>query len=139
MTRQDTLIWMLEDDQDDRSLTRNIIEKSGINASVTFFSNSNEMIFAMETCIRPSIILLDYNSRPLGGIDVLKKIKLNYQYNDIPVIILSEVADPVIVSECYRLGASSYITKPFTEKQAKQKIESFFSYWLSVAETELVK
>lgn len=97
------------------------------------------MIFAMETCIRPSIILLDYNSRPLGGIDVLKKIKLNYQYNDIPVIILSEVADPVIVSECYRLGASSYITKPFTEKQAKQKIESFFSYWLSVAETELVK
>ncbi len=85
------------------------------------------------------MIMIDYNSRPLNGKDILVRIKADKAYNDIPVVILSEVVDSAIMRECYRLGASSFITKPFTEIQAKEKIKTFFTYWLNVAETELIK
>lgn len=135
MNGQKFLIWMLEDDQDDRYLTQSIIDELKIDVSIVFFSGSDEFFSAMKKYNRPNMILIDYNSRPLNGIEVLSKMKSEHICHDIPVIILSEVSNSSFAKECYRLGASSFIVKPFTEKLAEQKIETFFRYWSTVAET----
>lgn len=137
MNTQTAPIWMLEDDQDDRNLTQEIISNLEISAPLIFFSGSDELFSAAKNAVKPALILVDYNSRPLNGKDVLKKIKSDNAFNDIPIVILSEVLNVSAMRECYRLGASSFITKPFTEKQAEEKIKTFFTYWLTVANTEL--
>jgi CheY-like chemotaxis protein len=78
--------------------------------------------------------LIDYNSVPDNGIQVLKRLKENPNYDDILVVILSDSNVGKYRNECYRYGASSFIKKPDTAKATNQKIASFFNYWFNVVE-----
>jgi CheY-like chemotaxis protein len=126
-------ILMLEDDSDDRYLTKNAIEELGLDVDIKFFSNSNEFLNYLTTT-QPSLLLIDYNSNPENGIQILKKIKELKPVNEVPVIILSDSSSEKYKAECYAFGASSFIKKPQTEESTANKIKTFFSYWLTVAE-----
>ena len=127
------LILMLEDDSDDRYLTESAIEELGLDIKIKFFSNSNEFLDSLTTT-QPVLILIDYNSTPENGIQVLKKIKDLRYSNNVPVIILSDSDSEKYKAECYAYGASSFIKKPQTVEATARKIETFFKYWLTVVE-----
>jgi DNA-binding NarL/FixJ family response regulator len=80
------------------------------------------------------LLLIDYNSVPENGSEVLKKIKSLQPINTIPIVILSDSISEKYRDECYAYGASSFIRKPQTVKDTARKIETFFKYWLNVAE-----
>jgi CheY-like chemotaxis protein len=127
------LILMLEDDSDDRYLTESAIEELGLDIKIKFFSNSNEFLDSL-TVTQPVLLLIDYNSTPENGIQVLKKIKDLRYSNDVPVIILSDSDSEKYKAECYAYGASSFIKKPQPIEATARKIETFFKYWLTVVE-----
>ena len=127
------LILMLEDDRDDRYITQKAIAELGLDIQINFFSNSNDFINSV-IASQPSLLLIDYNSTPDNGLQVLKKIKELSLANHIPVIILSDSSSAKNKSECYAFGASSFIKKPQTVESTANKIETFFKYWLTVAE-----
>ena len=127
-------ILMVEDDPDDRHLTEQILQEIGHPVPITFLAQSNEVLPFLASNEPPAIILVDYNSSPDNGVEVLKNIKANLDYLHIPVIILSDSAAPEYVTECYRYGACTFVTKPFTTEATRKKIEHFFTYWLEVAE-----
>ena len=127
------LILMLEDDSDDRYITENAIEELGLEIKINFFSNSNEFLNSL-TISQPALLLIDYNSTPENGIQILKKIKELKSSNDVPVIILSDSDSEKYKAECYAYGASSFIKKPQTVETTARKIETFFKYWLTVVE-----
>ena len=127
------LILMLEDDRDDRYITQKAIAELGLDIQINFFSNSNDFINSV-IASQPSLLLIDYNSTPDNGLQVLKKIKELRLANHIPVIILSDSSSAKYKSECYAFGASSFIKKPQTVESTANKIETFFKYWLTVAE-----
>jgi CheY-like chemotaxis protein len=52
----------------------------------------------------------------------------------IPVIVLGESASTADIQEAYSSGASSFITKPFTNTDTVRKISVFLEYWLDVVE-----
>jgi CheY-like chemotaxis protein len=134
MDTQNRYILMVEDDPDDRSLTQQTLQDIGISVPVKFLAQSDEVFSFLASHEPPAIILIDYNISPDSGVDVLKNLKTNAQYRHIPVIILSESASPAFVTECYRHGANTFVTKPFTSVGTREKIERFFTYWLEVAE-----
>jgi CheY-like chemotaxis protein len=127
------LILMLEDDRDDQYITQKAIAQLGLDIQINFFSNSNDFINSVITT-QPSLLLIDYNSTPDNGLQVLKKIKELSLANHIPVIILSDSSSAKYKAECYAFGASSFIKKPQTMESTANKIETFFKYWLTVAE-----
>lgn len=127
------LILMLEDDRDDRYITQKAIAELGLDIQINFFSNSNDFINSV-IATQPSLLLIDYNSTPDNGLQVLKKIKELRLANHIPVIILSDSSSAKYKAECYAFGASSFIKKPQTVESTANKIETFFKYWLTVAE-----
>ena len=127
------LILMLEDDSDDRYITESAIEELGLDIKIKFFSNSNEFLNSL-TITQPALLLIDYNSTPENGIQILKKIKNLKSSNDVPVIILSDSDSEKYKAECYAHGASSFIKKPQTVETTARKIETFFKYWLTVVE-----
>jgi len=128
------LVFMLEDDKDDRYLTNEMIGELGIEMELKYFSSSTALLDRLHSGERPSLILLDYNASPENGPDVLKKIKNDSSLNDIPVVILSDSDHPKFRKKCYALGASSYIRKPDSLAETKEKIGTFFRYWFEVAE-----
>lgn len=70
------------------------------------------------------IILLDVIMPALSGFDVLKLIKSNEQYDDIPVIMFTSLTDDASFKKCFELGASDYITKPIIPIEFNARIKA---------------
>ena len=130
------LILMLEDDSDDRYITQSAVSELGLNVELKFFSNSNQFLNFLSTTNTPSLLIVDYNSVPENGLEVLKKIKSTQTMTSVPVVILSDSNGEKYRNECYVYGASSFIKKPQTVEGTTNKIETFFKYWLNVVEVK---
>ena len=130
----DRFVLMLEGDGDDRYITQQTISEYDIDVTIKFSSNSVEFFNLLSEHTKPALILIDYNSVPENGIEVLKKLKLDVNYNNIPIVILSDSNLPKYKNECYRHGASSFIKKPDSAEATNKKIASFFNYWFNVVE-----
>ena len=125
---------MLEGDGDDRYITQQTLSELNIDIPIKFSRNSTEFFRSLQSFDKPSLILIDYNSTPENGLEVLKKLKSNSAYSDVPVVILSDSDYPKYKNECYKFGASSFIKKPDTVEATNKKIASFFNYWFNVVE-----
>jgi putative two-component system response regulator len=62
----------------------------------------------------PQIITCDISLSGLDGFGVLRKIKSNPKIAHIPVIMLTALGQLSEASRAKRLGASDYISKPFS-------------------------
>ncbi|HEX2606445.1 MAG TPA: response regulator [Flavisolibacter sp.] len=129
----DKYILMLEDDTDDRSLVKEIVGELDFEIPIRFSSDSQEA-FSMMAEDKPSLMLVDYNSTPENGLQVLKRMKADKDLKGIPVVILTENDLEKYRRECYAEGASTVATKPGKMMATRKKIEIFFRYWLEVAE-----
>jgi CheY-like chemotaxis protein len=128
-------VLMLEEDPDDRQITESTLLELGFDIPVKYVSYSNELFDKLREDEKPSLILVDYNATPAPAVEILKELKGNADYRHIPTVVLGEGLPEHFIKECYQLGANSYITKPASDKITKDKIETFFKYWLNVAET----
>jgi DNA-binding NtrC family response regulator len=60
---------------------------------------------------RPDAVFLDVNMPPPGGVEVLKLLKQADPW--IPVIMVTANTEIPVAEECLKLGALSYVPKPF--------------------------
>ena len=127
-------VYMLEDDSDDRFITKSTIEELNLPIEVIFFAKSDEFIEFLSTGNKSSLILIDYNCNPDNGVAVLKRIKQMEIHKGTPLIILSDSSVSKYKQECYALGASYFIQKPLRLNRTKEVIELFFTYWFTIAE-----
>ena len=71
-----------------------------------------------------NLILLDLLMPRVSGYDFLKEIKSNESTKDIPVIIVSAVADAENRKKSIELGALDFINKPIDIQYFIEKIET---------------
>lgn len=128
-------VLMLEEDPDDRQLTESALLELGFDVAVHWVKYSHELFDHLKKHDLPALILVDYNSTPSTATEVLKELKGNDAYRHIPTVVLGEGLPDHLIKECYALGANSYIMKPSSDKSTRDKIETFFRYWLNVVET----
>ena len=133
MPQKNLHIAMLEHDSDDRYLTKEVMKELGFDLHIDFFSNSQDLFDSLAEK-KADLILLDYNSTPENGLDVLNKLKATGYSKAIPVVILSESLEPSHRNDCYPAGASAVVIKPRSMQETKRKISSFFTYWTEVVE-----
>lgn len=79
---------------------------------------------------RPGLILLDLRMPRVDGLEVLKKIKIDPDLMQIPVVILTTSATETDMARAYKHHANSYLIKPvdFTKFTAMMEIIGY--YWL---------
>jgi CheY-like chemotaxis protein len=70
------------------------------------------------------LILLDLLMPRVSGYDFLKEIKENESTRDIPVIIVSAVADPENRKKSIELGAIDFINKPIDIQDFIERIDA---------------
>lgn len=71
----------------------------------------------------PDIIITDQMMPGMDGIELLKRIRNDFQISHIPVIMLTARNDEDIKTQAISLGANSYITKPFSKEYLLVRIE----------------
>ncbi|MGD0341177.1 MAG: response regulator [Bacteroidales bacterium] len=76
---------------------------------------------------KPSLVISDIMMPEINGYELCKKIKSDKNTEDIPVILLTVLADPGEIIEGLSCGADSFITKPYNETHLLNNIEKILS------------
>ena len=74
--------------------------------------------------VLPDLVLLDIEMPEMNGYEVIKKLKADSRFTDIPVIFLTSRNDESSELEGFDLGAVDYISKPFSGPLLLKRIEN---------------
>lgn len=123
-----TRVFLADDDKDDREIFSEALASLDANVLYEDVEDGKEAIEAIfgGTC-RPNIIFLDINMPVMNGWDVLKKLKSDSQYVDIPVIVYSTSSGEREKRIAFDLGAHCFVTKPESVKLIKAMLEIVIS------------
>jgi len=114
-------ILIVDDDEHTRTLLRDFCEQSNFVASV---APDGEQIVAKLDQFRPDLVLLDLVMPNKDGFAVLKEIRDQSEWAELPVVILTAVGDMDGKIRGMELGADDFITKPFKLVDLKTRVSS---------------
>jgi CheY-like chemotaxis protein len=123
-------VLMIEDNRGDYRLLEKALTMTGSDATVHLAENGVQALAFLarrgnfHDKPRPDLILLDLNLPVIPGGRILKIIKNDDEWRDIPVFILSSSEQSGEVDSCYNLGAEVFIIKP-----------GLFDSYLAIAES----
>ena len=73
---------------------------------------------------RPDLILLDVMMPMMDGYEVLKHLKADGRWRDVPVIMISALDDIKSVVRCIERGAEDYLPKPFEPMLLRARVNA---------------
>jgi CheY-like chemotaxis protein len=140
ITYQDEPITILivDDDEDCRTLIRDAVSECKVCNQVHEVCNGQEALDFLyrRGCYadapRPGLIYLDIEMPGLDGQAVLKEIKGNPALRDIPVVMMTGVADEKQMAQAAKNGANSYTLKPANAEQFLRTVLASTTYWLTI-------
>lgn len=77
----------------------------------------------------PKVILLDLKLPKIGGLQVLKALKIHSIYQHIPVVVLTSSSEERDVYTAYEYGANSYIVKEIDFDKFLEIAVQIENYW----------
>jgi DNA-binding response OmpR family regulator len=101
-----------------------LLEKS--NYHVNLAQSGKEALEKIST-LKPDLILLDIMLPDLDGYEIYQMIRENPEWDDIKVIYLSAKNRDVDIAKGLNLGVDAYVTKPFSNSELLEKIESLLA------------
>jgi two-component system phosphate regulon response regulator PhoB len=104
-------ILVVDDDPALQKLVVSLINRAGMETVSAV--NAHEAAASLKAEPLPDLILLDLMLPEISGIEFLKQIRTKSEYDGLPVIILSALADPEQIREGLDSGADRYLTKPY--------------------------
>ena len=104
------LVYIVEDDRSIRELESYALINSDFE--VGEFEAGKELFAAMREK-KPSLIILDIMLPEDDGLKILKKIRENPAYQNLPVIMVTAKTGEIDAAKGLDMGADDYVTKPF--------------------------
>lgn len=101
-------IMVIEDDRFLSSLIKARLEKDGFAVSQAFDGGEALQMLKEE---RPNLVILDLIMPKVTGFEVLQSISISPDLENIPVVILSNLAQESDIQKARELGAKEYFVK----------------------------
>jgi len=130
-------ILLVDDDPDCRALIREAIGECGAKHVVIELGDGQAAIDYLKNKVatggtRPGLIFLDLEMPRMNGLQTLEAIKSHEHLLDIPVVMMTGVADDAYIQQAAVLGANSYTIKPANPEQFLRTVMTSTQYWLTV-------
>lgn len=107
-------ILIVDDNLKNLQFTGKILQDEGYLISVAHDASTALGLFNTHI---PNLILLDIMMPGMDGLELCRKIKLNEQLRDIPIIFLTAKSQTEDLVEGFEAGGVDYITKPFRREE----------------------
>jgi CheY-like chemotaxis protein len=140
MTKDRTItILLVEDNEDDVVLIQRALRKGGIDAPVHVACDGDEAIAYLSGTGKyhdsvhyplPTVVLLDIRLPRKNGLEVLEWLKSHDELALLPVVMFTNSAEEVDIRQAYKLGANSYLKKPYTLAETTTLLQTIGAYWL---------
>jgi len=116
-------ILYADDDIINRKLLEKYLEKHPLVYEHLEAKDGQEALELLNKNPDVNFVLLDIIMPNLDGIELLKFMKQDPRFKDIPVVVLS--TDDTQKTRAIDAGANDFIEKPITEKKLYEKIEKY--------------
>jgi CheY-like chemotaxis protein len=132
---------MADDDEDDILLTQKALKKGKLLNTLYSVRDGEELLDYLlrrgaytdpAQAPRPGIILLDLNMPRKDGREALREIKASADLQDIPVVVFTTSKAEEDIYRSYKLGVSSFITKPVTFDSLIEVMQALGKYWFEI-------
>jgi CheY-like chemotaxis protein len=132
-------ILLVEDDPGDQKLIKNSMIEQKMSNKMYIVSSGEEALEYLKQSKNgnaetpwPELILLDLNMPGMGGMEFLKRVKSNEDFNMIPVVILTTSDSEQDILESYRLQAAGYVRKPVLLDEFCNVAKDINEYWFTL-------
>jgi DNA-binding NtrC family response regulator len=115
-------VLVVDDDDEMRALLRRMLESDGY--AVTERSRATHVL---ETLRKTpfDVVILDKEMPGLTGLDLLPVLR--HEFPRLPVVFVTAFGGRQVAASAIRLGATSYLEKPFRLAQLREAIEGLIS------------
>ena len=114
-------IMVIEDEKDVRELLQLELKNQGFTPLAL---ESGHLVTQKIQEFKPQVILLDQLLPGKTGMDIMKEIRSNTRFNNIPIIVVSALIAEDDKVQALNIGADDYITKPFTIKELIARVRA---------------
>jgi len=73
------------------------------------------------------LVISDWNMPEMTGLELLKAVKAEEKFKNLPFIMLTAEGQKDCVIEAVKAGVTNFIVKPFTPDTLKEKLNAVFS------------
>lgn len=125
-------IIIIEDDEDDLVILKEIFTELNYPNEVLFFTNGFEAYdYLYSSSAQPFIVLSDVNLPKLDGFKLREKIHNNEQLRlkCIPYLFFTTAADQRTVIDAYSKSVQGFFTKPNSYPEILRVIRNIVEYW----------
>ena len=135
-------ILLVDDDTNDVTLIKSALEEVHFGNQIVVAEDGEKALdymyqrgkFAGFNGNTPAFILLDIKMPMMDGIEVLKIIRNDHSFDQIPVIMMTSSRDISDLDECYKNGANSFVVKPVSIIEFIQVVKEVGKYWVVINE-----
>jgi CheY-like chemotaxis protein len=125
-------IIVIEDDQDDRDILKEIFEKIDYPNIVRYFNDGESALeYLNRTDVIPFLILSDINMPLLDGFALRDKVKMDakLQVKCIPYLFFTTASDQKIIIDAYSKSVQGFFIKPNSLAKLEKTIRVIMEYW----------
>ena len=112
-------VVVVDDDREMVKAIRVVLKIAGIEVLEALSGLTGFMLVKREL---PDAVVLDIMMPDIDGYEVCRKLKLNPDTRDIPIIFVTARSGQQHIERGLSLGAQGYITKPFTPDELIDKL-----------------
>jgi two-component system response regulator len=135
-------ILLVDDSENDVTLIKAGLREAHFGNEIIVAEDGEEALdflykrgkFANYVGDKPIFILLDIKMPLMNGIEVLKVIRGDSTFNEVPVIMLTSSRDSHDLQECYNNGANSFVVKPVNINDFMSVVKEVGQYWVIINE-----
>lgn len=127
------LIYIIDDDTDDCELLQSAL--SSIDSyiqCITAHNGLDAMKILRDLTVLPDVIVLDLNMPMVNGKEVLKELKNDEAFAEIPVVIYTTSSDEKDKADALKSGADQYIVKPSSYKGIENVANTILSRIMNI-------
>jgi CheY-like chemotaxis protein len=112
-------LLIADDDDGHAELIQDLLQEAGMSHPIVRCRDGQEMLDLLAgRGPRPLesgqryLLMLDIRMPRVDGVEVLRRVKTDPRWREMPTIMLTTTDDPREIQTCYRLGCNCYIAKP---------------------------
>ncbi|HEV7331816.1 MAG TPA: response regulator [Flavisolibacter sp.] len=126
-------IIVIEDDQDDQEILKDVMQDLGIKDELRFFDDCERAFdYLVSTPDKPFLIICDINLPRMNGIELKQRIDATNHLRQmaVPFIFLTTSDNQKTVNDAYRTThIQGYFTKQPMLDEIKRKLKLILNYW----------
>jgi CheY-like chemotaxis protein/phosphoribosyl 1,2-cyclic phosphodiesterase len=117
-------VLVVDDDADIRALATKALTQDGHTVSE---AGSGREALALIASNLPDLVVLDLLMPEQGGLEILQILRSQPATALLPVVVLTAMGDEINTRSGFALGATDYVTKPFSVPQLAARVRACFA------------